>query len=96
MAPVVADMPPTMALLALIKAKGDPGGAEPIVSPKAMMVPIGVPSVFKISTIWSMTPFRSISASASPSIGSRTKDNRLNIKDQCSPDRLAIEGYDVR
>src|SRR5260370_15581983 len=70
-APRNAPVPPTIALLPWVCARGDPGDGKPTPppSPAAMMLPIGVLSVFKISNLRSIMEDRVISAIASPGFG---------------------------
>src|SRR5579862_5057034 len=65
-----APVPPVIAkLLPPVTVKGDPGGASPPGNPSATMVPIGVPSLFRISKVTRATAFRTVSESAWPGLG---------------------------
>src|SRR5579864_3361168 len=68
-APRNAPVPPATTKLARVTFEGDPGGAAPPLYPVATIVPIGVPSLFKISKAISSTAFRTTSATAEPGGG---------------------------
>lgn len=62
-------MPAMIASFPCVTDRGAPGGAEPPASPEVMIVPIGVPSLFKISNLKLFGPPRAISATACPGVG---------------------------
>src|SRR5499427_9575669 len=67
-APRSAPVPPTIAQLP-VSPEGCPGGAEPPLIPRVMIVPIGVPSACKISKMFSRIAVRLTSAMARPGGG---------------------------
>ena len=68
-APRNASVPPMIASSRCVCARGDPGGGEPTPNPVAMMLPIGVPLVCKISNLKSTIESRVMSAIACPAFG---------------------------
>ena len=68
-APRNAPVPPVTTILDTVTFEGDPGGEAPPINPLAMIVPIGVPSLFKISKLISSAAFRTLSAIAWPEVG---------------------------
>ena len=77
-APRKAPVPPVIAkLLPPVAVKGAPGGAEPPANPVVTMVPIGVPSLFKISKVNTASPTRTVSAIAWPGVGAVLEKNVL-------------------
>ena len=69
-APRNAPVPPVIAkLLPPVALKGAPGGAEPPPNPFVTIVPIGVPSLFRISKVNTATAIRVVSAIAWPGTG---------------------------
>ena len=95
-APKNAPVPLTIAVLPCVTCRGAPGTAEPPLSPKAMMVPIGVPSALKISNVCSTKPFRNGVRNCLPGVGRRPEVNPSQIIRECSLGRLAIHGHDIR
>src|SRR5579883_97011 len=65
-----APVPPVIAkLFPPVADNGDPGGAAPPANPVATRVPIGVPSLFKISKVNTATATRTVSAIVPPGAG---------------------------
>src|SRR5258708_37636152 len=67
-APRNAQLPPTIAQSPLRTAAGEPGVAPPLI-PRATMVPMGVPSLFRISKIFCRIEGWAVSAMAPPGAG---------------------------
>jgi hypothetical protein len=52
---------------------GDPGGGVPLPNPLATIVPIGVPSLLRISKVIAANVFRTVSPTANPGAASGLK-----------------------
>ena len=88
-------MPPVTTKLASVTFEGDPGGEAPPENPLAMIVPIGVPSLFKISKANLELPH---SAQRQRLHGREGAGTRKNVRPHArmnSHHRLAVDGLNV-
>ncbi len=88
-----APVPPIIAKLPCATETGALGGGGLGATPVGTMVPIALPSLFRISNVSRATPFRAVSAIAWG--GRRTEAEVLEITRHSSFGGLAIDGDDV-